>query len=80
MMLYTRPWVKDSTWEVYTSPAMFLVWFFLAKITGQWKNCAVIQAIPMPEASIVRILFTSQSANLRLNSLPISAKRSTSIW
>ena len=80
MMSYTRPWVKDSTLEVYTSPAMFLVWVFLAKITGQWKYWATTQAIPMPEASMVRILLISQPANRRLNSLPISANSSTSIW
>ena len=31
---------------------------FFAKITGQSNTCAVMQAIPIPEASIVRILLT----------------------
>lgn len=36
--------------------------------------------MPIPDASMVRILVTPQPAKRRLNSLPISAKRATSIW
>ena len=80
MISYTRPWVKDSTWAEYTSPAMFLVLFFLAKSTGTPNCWATTQAMPMPEASMVRIFVTWSSANSRAHSLPISAKSSTSIW
>ena len=56
---------KNIAGEVYTSPAMFLVLFFLAKMTGTPKDWAVIQAMPMPEASMVRILLTPQSPKRR---------------
>ena len=46
----------------------------LANTTGTSKYWATIHAIPIPEASMVRILVTSTSANLRLNSFPISPK------
>ena len=43
----------------YTVPSMFLVLFFLAKTTGTWSKAgAARQAMPMPEASMVRIRST----------------------
>ena len=59
---YTFLCVKDSTLEQYISPSRFRLWAFLAKMTGTSKYCAAIQAIPMPDASIVRILVIGQSA------------------
>ena len=47
--------MKDSTLLVYTAPAIFLDLLFLAKTTGTSKNSATMQAIPIPEASIVSI-------------------------
>ena len=54
--------VKDSIFAVYISPSRFTLWDFLANTTGTWKCCAVIQAIPIPDASIVRILVIGASA------------------
>ena len=69
---------KDWTLVVYPLRPGFRLWAF-AKPPGRLKYCATIQAIPMPEASIVRI-FVIESANLRLNSLPISLMNGMSIW
>ena len=77
---YTFLWVKDSTLVVYISPSRFTLCAFLAKTTGTSKYCAAIQAIPIPDASIVRILVIGQSEKRRLNSLPISLMRVISIW
>ena len=52
---------------------------FVANTTGTWKCCATTQAMPIPDASIVRILLIGFSANRRLNSAPIASKSSTSI-
>ena len=41
---------------IYTSPAIFFVFVFLANTTGTSKYSATLQAIPIPDASIVRIL------------------------
>jgi hypothetical protein len=71
--------VKDSTFEQYISPSRFRLCAFFAKTTGTSKYCAAMQAIPMPEASIVRIFVIGQSAKRLLNSLPISLMRVISI-
>ena len=52
---------------------------FVANTTGTSKHSATIQAIPMPEASTVRILFIGLSAKRFLNSSPICLKSLTSI-
>ena len=80
MMSYTRPWVKDSTLVVYTSPAMFLGLTLLGEDHGTVEILRGHAGNADAEASMVRILFTSRSANRRLNSFPISANSSTSIW
>ena len=61
-------------------PSMFLVLLFLAKRTGTPKCWATMQAMPMPEASMVNILVTFSAPKSRKNSRPISLHRSTSIW
>ena len=53
---------------------------FLANTTGTPNSSPAIAAIPIPEDSIVKILFILCEANFDLNSLAISKKSSTSIW
>ena len=48
---------------------------FVANTTGTSKYSATIQAIQIPDASIVRILLISSPSKRRLNSLPISWNR-----
>ena len=79
IMSYTLPCVNDSTFVVYTSPAMFFVCVFFANTTGTSKISATTQAIPIPDASIVRILLISSPSKRFLNSLPISRNNFTSI-
>ena len=54
---------KRFNFVVYTSPAIFFVFVFLANTTGTSKYSATIQAIPIPDASIVRILLISSPSN-----------------
>ena len=77
---YVRPWVKLFICVEYTSPSMFMLWVFFANTTGQLKYCAVMQAIPMPDASMVSILLILLSGKRLRNSLPISLMSAMSIW
>ena len=77
---YVRLCVKLLICVEYTSPSMFMLWVFFANTTGQLKYCAVMHAIPMPEASMVSILFMLLSGNSLRNSLPISLISAISIW
>ena len=52
---------------------------FVANTTGTSKYWATIHAIPIPEASMVRILVIGQRSKRFLNSLPTSLIRSISI-
>ena len=70
--LYVRLCVKLSIEVEYTSPSMFTLCAFFANTTGHPKYCAVTHAMPMPDASIVSILFMLLSGNSLRNSLPIS--------
>ena len=45
---------------------------FVANTTGTSNTSAATHAMPIPEASMVRIFVISSSANLLLNSFPIS--------
>ena len=45
---------------------------FVANTTGTSNTSAATHAMPIPEASMVRIFVISSSANLPLNSFPIS--------
>ena len=80
MTSYTFLCVKDSTLEVNISPSRFRLCAFFAKTTGTWKYWATRQAIPIPEASIVRIFVIGASANRRWNSFPSSLMNAMSIW
>ena len=71
--------ILDQFIVVYTSPAMFFVCVFFANTTGTSKISATTQAIPIPDASIVRILLISSPSKRFLNSLPISRNNFTSI-
>ena len=53
--------VKDSTLEVNISPSKLMLAAFLANTTGTLKHSAATQAIPIPEASMVRILLIGLS-------------------
>ena len=55
---------------MYISPSMLILLVFLANTTGASKYFATIQAIPMPDASIVKILLIGLSLKRRLNSSP----------
>jgi hypothetical protein len=52
---------------------------FVANTTGTSNTSAATHAMPIPEASMVRIFVISSSANLLLNSSPICLKSLTSI-
>ena len=62
-MLCSMGAVSYTHLDVYKR--QFLVCVFLANTTGTLKYWAVMQAMPMPEASIVRILFTPASEKRR---------------
>ena len=79
MTSYTFLCVNDSIFVEYTSPSILMLCVFFANTTGTPKCCATTQAIPIPEASIVKILLIGLSANRRLNSFPISLNKSISI-
>ena len=51
----TTPLVNDLTSEEYVSPVMFLDCDFFANKTSTPKYLAARQAMPMPDASTVRI-------------------------
>ena len=55
-------------------------WAFFANTTGTPKCRATTHAMPMPDASMVRIFVTGASANSRLNSSPIASNKSMSSW
>ena len=59
---------------------MFTLLAFLANTTGTPKCWAATQAMPMPEASMVRILLMGAPANRRFHSAPMALNRATSIW
>ena len=80
MTSYRRLCVKDSIGADSIVPSRLIDWDFFANTTGTLKYCAAIAAMPMPDASIVRMRSTLTSANRRLNSLPISLNSSMSIW
>ena len=61
--------------EVYTSPSMFLLLAFLANTTGTLKCRAAMQAMAMPDASMVRILLIPCPANRRWNYPPLASSR-----
>ena len=54
------------------SPSRFFDSDFFAKTTGTPKYCAVMHAMPMPDASTVSIFVTFSSLKSLANSLPIS--------
>ena len=62
------------------SPSRLMDWAFLANTTGTPKWRATTHAMPMPEASMVRIFVMGASANSRLNSTPMASNRSMSSW
>ncbi|MNY44651.1 hypothetical protein D3C86_1796960 [compost metagenome] len=55
-------------------------WCLRAKITGTPSFRPVMIAGAIPEASMVTILVTPESANRRANSSPISCISAGSIW
>ena len=62
------------------SPSRLMDCAFFANTTGTPKCRATTQAMPMPDASIVRIFVTGASANRRLNSAPMASNSSMSNW
>ena len=71
--------VNEYTVVVYWSPSRLMDWAFLANTTGtspKWR--AAQQAMPMPDASMVRILVMVLPAKCRAHSCPIWSNRRTS--
>ena len=63
----------------YIVASILILFAFLAKTTGTPKYCAAIQAIPIPDASIVSIFVIFFPAKRFFHSFPISLKSSVSI-
>ena len=76
---FFRLWVYDITSVANISLSILLPADFFAKTTGTPKYTAVRQAMPIPDASIVRILSTFRSPKSFLNSFPSSLIKGTSI-
>ena len=74
-----RPCVKLWMLVQYTVPSRLMLWLFFANTTGAPKISPTIAAMPMPEASMVRILLMGLSAKWRCHSRAISMKSLTSI-
>ena len=75
-----RLWVKDWMRVEYMVPSKLMDWVFFANTTGTPKWCATTAAMPMPEASMVRILLMGLSVNSRFHSSAIWENSSMSIW
>lgn len=71
--------VKDSTSAVYISPSRLMLLDFFAKTTGTPNSIATTAAIPIQEASMVRILLIFLPSKRRYHSLPISLNSAISI-
>ena len=56
-----RPFVKDCTFDVYTSPSIFLLSVFFAKITGQSNSRAETQAMQYLTQQTQRCVVKSKS-------------------
>ena len=50
---------------VYTSPAIFLVWFFLANTTGTWNCCAAKQFLNPGDRVLIIDDFLAKGAALQ---------------
>ena len=72
--------VNDSTSTQYTEPSMLMLLAFLAKTAGTSKTLAATAAMPMPLASMVRILLMGAPVKSAFHCSAISLNSFASIW
>ena len=77
---YTLPCVNDWILVLKLLSSRLILFDFFANTTGTSNSLATIAAIPIPLASIVRILLIFLSANNLFHSFAISSKSFISIW
>ena len=77
----SRCLVKEYTVVTYWSPSRLIDCAFLANTTGTLPKClAATHAMPMPDASIVRILVIVRPAKCPAQAAPIASYSATSHW
>ena len=75
----SRCLVNEYTVDTYWSPSRLIDCAFLANTTGtlpKWR--AATQAMPMPEASMVRIFVIVRPAKCSAHALPMASYNATS--